>query len=80
MNSIKQHFEEAHNILSQFLSNENNFEAIEKALKNTSGKTLVSDLYGGTSVSKYTCLNCGNVKERTEDFQDISKFFFLVHT
>jgi len=31
MNTIKQHFEEAQIILAQFLNNEKNFEAIEKA-------------------------------------------------
>lgn len=31
MNTIKKHFEEANTILNQFLSNDKNFEAIEKA-------------------------------------------------
>lgn len=48
------------------------FDAIEIALKNTSGKTLIRDLYGGVSVNKYTCLTCGTTRERTENFQDIS--------
>jgi D-sedoheptulose 7-phosphate isomerase len=50
MNSIKQHFEEAHNILSQFLSNENNFEAIEKA-----GQLMVDSVKAEGKI-----LSCGN--------------------
>ncbi len=50
MNSIKQHFEEAHNILSQFLSNEKNFEAIEKA-----GQLMVDSVKAEGKI-----LSCGN--------------------
>jgi D-sedoheptulose 7-phosphate isomerase len=50
MNSIKQHFEEAHNILSQFLSNENNFEAIEEA-----GQLMVDSVKAEGKI-----LSCGN--------------------
>ena len=50
MNSIKQHFEEAHNVLSQFLSNEKNFEAIEKA-----GQLMVDSIKAEGKI-----LSCGN--------------------
>lgn len=50
MNSIKQHFEEAQNILSQFLSNDKNFEAIEKA-----GNLMVDCIKAEGKI-----LSCGN--------------------
>jgi D-sedoheptulose 7-phosphate isomerase len=50
MNSIKQHFEEAHSILAQFLSNEKNFEAIEKA-----GQLMVDSIKAEGKI-----LSCGN--------------------
>ena len=50
MNSIKQHFEEAHNVLAQFLSNEKNFEAIEKA-----GQLMVDSIKAEGKI-----LSCGN--------------------
>lgn len=50
MNSIKQHFKEASDILTQFLSNEANFEAIEKA-----GQLMVE-----TVKNEGKILSCGN--------------------
>ena len=50
MNRIKQHFEEAHNVLAQFLSNEKNFEAIEKA-----GQLMVDSIKAEGKI-----LSCGN--------------------
>jgi D-sedoheptulose 7-phosphate isomerase len=50
MNSIKQHFTEAHDILSQFLANEKNFEAIEAA-----GKLMVTALQ-----NEHKIISCGN--------------------
>ncbi|MEI7977788.1 MAG: D-sedoheptulose 7-phosphate isomerase [Bacteroidota bacterium] len=50
MNTIKQHFEEAQIILAQFLNNEKNFEAIEKA-----GQLMVAAVK-----SEGKILSCGN--------------------
>ncbi len=48
--SIKQHFTEAHDILSQFLADDKNFEALENA-----GKIMVSALQQGKKI-----ISCGN--------------------
>jgi D-sedoheptulose 7-phosphate isomerase len=50
MNTIKQHFEEANTILSQFISNESNFYAIENA-----GQLMVDSL-----LKEGKILSCGN--------------------
>jgi D-sedoheptulose 7-phosphate isomerase len=50
MNTIKQHFEDAQSILAQFLNNEKNFEAIEKA-----GQLMVAAVK-----SEGKILSCGN--------------------
>jgi D-sedoheptulose 7-phosphate isomerase len=50
MNNIKQHFEEAHSVLSQFLSDDNNFKNIEAA-----GKLMVESIKKGGKI-----LSCGN--------------------
>ncbi len=50
MSSIKQHFTEAHDILSQFLADDKNFEALENA-----GKIMVSALQQGKKI-----ISCGN--------------------
>ena len=50
MNSIKQHFIEAHGVLNSFLSDETNFEKIEAA-----GKIMVESLKNGGKI-----LSCGN--------------------
>ncbi|MES2380504.1 MAG: D-sedoheptulose 7-phosphate isomerase [Bacteroidota bacterium] len=50
MNSIKQHFEEASHILTQFLNNDSNFEAIEKA-----GQLMVDAVKNDGKI-----LSCGN--------------------
>ena len=48
--SIKQHFEEAHQVLTAFLADEKNFEAIEKA-----GDLMISSVKNGGKI-----LSCGN--------------------
>jgi D-sedoheptulose 7-phosphate isomerase len=50
MNNIKQHFEEAHSVLSQFLSDDTNFKNIE-----TAGKLMVESIKNGGKI-----LSCGN--------------------
>jgi D-sedoheptulose 7-phosphate isomerase len=50
MNSIKQHFTEAQAILNQFLSDDQNFEAIEAA-----GKLMVTSLQNDKKI-----ISCGN--------------------
>lgn len=50
MSSIKQHFTEAHDILSQFLADDKNFEALENA-----GKIMVNALQQGKKI-----ISCGN--------------------
>jgi len=50
MNNIKQHFEEAHSVLSQFLSDDINFKNIEAA-----GKLMVESIKNGGKI-----LSCGN--------------------
>lgn len=52
------------------------FEAIEKALLNTSGKGLIQDIYGGTLVNKTICTQCKNVSENRENFQVCFAFDF----
>ncbi|MCF8429194.1 MAG: D-sedoheptulose 7-phosphate isomerase [Bacteroidia bacterium] len=50
MNTIKQHFEEANTILTQFLSNDKNFDAIEKA-----GQLMVDSIKTDGKI-----ISCGN--------------------
>jgi len=50
MKNIKQHFEEAHSVLSQFLSDDTNFKNIEAA-----GKLMVESIKKGGKI-----LSCGN--------------------
>lgn len=50
MNSIKQHFAEAHEVLSQFLADDNNFATLESA-----GKLMVAALQNGKKI-----ISCGN--------------------
>jgi D-sedoheptulose 7-phosphate isomerase len=50
MNEIKAHFKEAHEVLSAFLSNENNFQAIESA-----GQLMVQAINHGKKI-----ISCGN--------------------
>ena len=50
MNSIKQHFAEAHDVLSRFLADDKNFETIEAA-----GKLMVAALQNGKKI-----ISCGN--------------------
>lgn len=48
--SVRSHFEEAQQVLSEFLANENNFKAIEKA-----GQIMVDSLKNGGKI-----MSCGN--------------------
>jgi D-sedoheptulose 7-phosphate isomerase len=48
--SVRSHFEEAQQVLSEFLANENNFTAIEKA-----GQLMVQSLKNGGKI-----MSCGN--------------------
>lgn len=50
MNTIKQHFEEANKVLTQFLSNDKNFEDIEKA-----GQIMVDSIKADGKI-----ISCGN--------------------
>ena len=50
MNAIKQHFSEAHEVLTNFLANDKNFETIEAA-----GKLMVESIKNGGKI-----LSCGN--------------------
>jgi D-sedoheptulose 7-phosphate isomerase len=50
MNTIKQHFSEAHDVLSRFLADDKNFENIEAA-----GKLMVAALQNGKKI-----ISCGN--------------------
>lgn len=50
MNSIKQHFTEAKEVLESFLSDERNFQAIEQA-----GKAMVEAIQNGRKI-----ISCGN--------------------
>lgn len=50
MNTIKQHFEEANTILTKFLSDDKNFEAIEKA-----GQLMVDSIKNDGKI-----ISCGN--------------------
>jgi D-sedoheptulose 7-phosphate isomerase len=50
MNSIKQHFEEAHSVLAAFIADEQNFVALEAA-----GKLMVTALQQGRKI-----ISCGN--------------------
>ena len=38
----------------------------------TVGQTLVKDLYNGRIVNQISCLECGRVSEREEDFLDMN--------
>ncbi|XP_076349465.1 ubiquitin carboxyl-terminal hydrolase 40-like isoform X2 [Tachypleus tridentatus] len=48
------------------------FSAIENSLVGTSGKSLISQLYRGSTVNQITCQLCGKVSEREEDFLDLN--------
>ncbi|MNS27023.1 Phosphoheptose isomerase [compost metagenome] len=50
MNEIKQHFSEAHDVLTAFLANDKNFEALE-----TAGQLMVDALKSGKKI-----ISCGN--------------------
>jgi ubiquitin C-terminal hydrolase len=47
------------------------FQALERALKDTSEKDLIKRLYRGTMVNKITCQECHKVSETQEEFDDI---------
>ena len=47
-------------------------QAIESSLVGTAGHSLVKDLYNGCIVNQISCLECGRVSEREEDFLDLN--------
>ncbi|KAL5112606.1 Ubiquitin carboxyl-terminal hydrolase 40 [Taenia crassiceps] len=48
------------------------FEQLEDNLRDTSEKTLISDLYKGALRTTIKCLACGQVSERNDEFQDVN--------
>lgn len=48
------------------------YDALERSLKNTPQKTLIQELYKGSWVNQIKCLNCNNIRDREEDFMDIT--------
>ncbi|KAL5006933.1 hypothetical protein ScPMuIL_015739 [Solemya velum] len=48
------------------------FAAIENSLVGTSGRNLIRKLYHGTIVNQIICCQCGRVREREEDFLDLT--------
>lgn len=48
------------------------FERLENALKATSRKYLLQSVFGGQTCSQLICSECGKVKNRLEDFYNLS--------
>ncbi len=48
------------------------FDRLENALKTTSRKHLVSSIFGGQQCSQMVCTECGKVKNRMEDYLNLS--------
>jgi len=48
------------------------FDRLEDALKHTSRKHLVSSIFGGQQCSQMVCTECGKVKNRMEDYLNLS--------
>jgi len=48
------------------------FDRLENALKPTSRKHLVSGIFGGKMCSQMVCTECGKVKNRMEDYLNLS--------
>lgn len=48
------------------------FERLETALKDTSRKYLLQSVFGGKTCGQLICTNCGKVKNRIENFYNLS--------
>ena len=48
------------------------FDRLEEALKPTSRKHLVNGIFGGKQCSQMVCTECGKVKNRMEDYLNLS--------
>jgi len=48
------------------------FDRIENALRGTSRKYLLYSVFGGKTCSQLVCSECGKVKNRLEDFYNLS--------
>ncbi|XP_041365456.1 ubiquitin carboxyl-terminal hydrolase 40-like [Gigantopelta aegis] len=48
------------------------FLAIEDSLAGTRGNNLIKELYHGKLVNQITCMQCGKISEREEDFLDLT--------
>ena len=48
------------------------FDRLETALKETSRKHLVNGIFGGKQCSQMVCQECGKVKNRMEDYLNLS--------
>ena len=48
------------------------FDRLENALKDTSRKHLVQGVFGGKQCSQMVCTECGKVKNRMEDYLNLS--------
>ena len=48
------------------------FDRIENCLKPTSRKYLLQSVFGGQVCNQFVCQECGKVKNRIEDFYNLS--------
>ena len=48
------------------------FDRLETGLKDTSRKHLVNSIFGGKQCSQMVCTECGKVKNRMEDYLNLS--------
>ena len=48
------------------------FDRVETALMKTPRKYLTQCIFGGKNVSQMVCMECGKIKNRHEDFYNIS--------
>lgn len=48
------------------------FDRVENALKPTSKKYLLQSIFGGKTCSQLVCQECGKIKNRIEDYYNMS--------
>lgn len=48
------------------------FDRLENLLASTSQKYLLQNVFGGKTCSMMICKSCGNLKQRQEDFYNLS--------
>jgi ubiquitin C-terminal hydrolase len=48
------------------------FDRIENGLRNTKMKYLLQSVFSGQTCSQIVCLECGKVRNRIEDFYNLS--------